>query len=357
MIGKSSLKLIALWLCACVGLALSQSQPTTQKLLSKDDLLESLKIARQRGLVSAKDYVNGLTREIKQNGVDFELGKKDEAELRAAGANKVILDAVRQNFRGSKIPNPNRHATAPLRPTPTPTPEIAPPKSGPPFSLDEILEWLRKGATSGALELAIHNRQVSFLLEPESRNRIIGAGGGEDLLNAIKKSPSREALAEQYWRLIVFAEERLNANQWTEAETVVDEAISLDSTKPEAYGLRGEINLYKWERYELAERDMAEAIRRGGFASFRVVYDCGGGKTCPGRLLINKDTFTFRQSASQQWTIPDQEIVKAEPGGKKWNADKGGFIIKTTKNLTYNFLPNSATKNEALLIIKLIKNY
>jgi len=357
MPGKFSLKLIAFWLCICAGLALPQNQSMPQGPLTKQQLLKSLQIARQRGLVSDKDYVDRLTRNIELNGVDFELGKKDEAELRAAGANKVILDVVRQNFRAGKIAGSNRKPAPALRPTPTPTPEIAPPKSGPPFSLDEILEWLRKGATSNSLELAIHNRQVNFLLEPELQNRIIGAGGGEDLLNAIKKSPSREALAAQYWRLIVFAEERLNANQWTEAETAVDEAISLDSTKPEAYGLRGEINLYKWQRYELAERDMAEAIRRGGFASFRVVYDCGGGKTCPGRLLINKDTFTFRQSKFQEWTILDQEIVEAKLGGKKWNADKGGFIIKTTKNLTYNFLPNNATKNEALLIIKLIRSY
>jgi len=68
-------------------------QAATSKPISCKGLTEALKIG---GLKQTE-----LVELIKERGVNFELTPETEAELESAGANAKILEAVRQNYRGT----------------------------------------------------------------------------------------------------------------------------------------------------------------------------------------------------------------------------------------------------------------
>jgi hypothetical protein len=79
------------------GVAAGQSN----KPIGLDGLCESLKIG---GLSNAE-----LADIVKQRGVSFELTTEREATLKAAGAQTVLIDAVRANYRGESAPAPVAH--------------------------------------------------------------------------------------------------------------------------------------------------------------------------------------------------------------------------------------------------------
>jgi formylglycine-generating enzyme required for sulfatase activity len=98
-------------LSVMAGLGVTQSGP-----ISKEVLVNALKELR-RG-----DSQDVIVKEVRARGVDFELTKQIETELRRAGGAPRLINAVRDNFRPSLSPIP---ASTPIRrpaPTPNPTP-------------------------------------------------------------------------------------------------------------------------------------------------------------------------------------------------------------------------------------------
>jgi len=276
-----------------------------------------------------------------------------------------------------------------------------------PISKDGLLKAIRiNGLSTAELVQQIDQRGVSFMVTPAVEQEMLAAGARPEVIAAARRNQRTGAVpavastgggrggrtnvapakgrarpapprGPDYDDLTDQATLAYDARDPGRAVQLLQQAIQLDPSQPRAYQLLGFTQLYLQDDIASAERNMREAISRGGSAGFRVFHDHAEGsfnQTCAGTLFVTKSNVTFKADNgrdtfealdSQIKEIKVNKFVGRGPlggllGGKAdlgkllgGKGDLGAFHIKVSKN--YNFAPLTQKKKESELIIKLVK--
>jgi hypothetical protein len=326
-----------LFVCTVNGNIQNQTEPIGKQSMLKN--LIDAKPLKRYGKRLHREYLEKLIATINLRGVNFEMTPDDERQFISAGANFGVLDAIKKNYRNStKI-------TITATPIPKPTPALSLCKlseEGPPVNYSDLEECIKVKRNYSAIELAVYKRKVDFILDDNTRGSLVSAGVPSSLIKAIDESPSPSLLI----RLAIYncdqAERQLNESKFYEARTLINNALKYDSSNPNVYRLRAELNLYQNNQIDDAFQDMRQALNLGGDASVRVIYDCGGKAICPGKLFINNSRVLFRPDNGEEWIIISSRIRKVKADGDRYNKQNAGFIIETKKtptepSLKFNF--------------------
>ncbi len=264
-----------------------------KKPISKDGLIKAIQL---NGLSTRE-----LVQQVQLRGVEFPMTPQVEAELTGAGARPEVVQAARANYR----PGANAGRPAPGRNTPNVP-------SGAPLSKSEIVTMLQSGVPSARVEQFVEVRGVGFRITPAISKEIAAAGGTRSLVGIItangpgtarrfpppRPQPSAPARrGPDYDDLTDQATVAFKSNNADAALGLLQQAIRLDASRPTAYQLMGFVQLYGKGDIVSAERNMREAIQRGGSAAFRVFHDHANGfftDTCSGSLFITRTDVTFK---------------------------------------------------------------
>lgn len=308
-----------------------------------------------------------VVEKINERGVDFQMTSQIESEFRSAGARPEVIQAMRSNYRSATAP-PARDT----RPNPT-RPSTSVP-AGPPLSKSEIITMLQGGLPTARVEQFVEARGVSFAITPQIAREIKDAGGNNALIGAItgkasEPPPSRTAPGRRpspagpdYDEMTDKAVAALGANNHYQAINLLQQAINIDSSKPQAYGYLGFAQLYGSHDALAAERSMRAAIERGGGAPFRVYHDHDGFfKTfCQGSLFVSRTTVTFKaDDGNHTFEASRGDIKEAKSNGfvgSQYGAFHLKVIVGSGKPTNYNFAPATRQKSEANLIIGLVES-
>jgi len=338
----------------------------------------------RKGLLEAVQ-INGLTTKelvarIEQRGVDFELTSGDEENFRRAGARPEIISAARVNYRPAAVAS-----AAPARPPATNTspgtnantarPANVP--DGPPLAKNEIITLLQSGAPPARVEQFVEKRGVSFSVTPEIAREITAAGGTRSLVGAItEKSLEETASANSsstfdnpkdegpdYDDLTDRALASMKANDSNGAIRLLQQAVSLDASKPTAYQLLGINMLYSQQNFPAASQAMRAAIERDGAAVFRVYHDHDGNfsDVCEGSFFVTKTGVSYKaDNGTDTFEAEDSNIKEAKTNGFVGVA-LGAFHIKPRTKINgkdnFNFAPATKQKAESQLLISMIQSY
>jgi hypothetical protein len=314
---------------------------------------------------------------IQQRGVDFRMTADIESQFRGAGARPEVIDAIRGNYRGatSSPPPTNQPSNPPSNPSNGSRPTSSVP-AGPPLARNEIITLLQSGVPPARVEQFVEVRGVSFSINPQIAREIKDAGGNNALIGAITAKSTEAAptspgppvainrpvpAGPDYDDLTDKALAAMQANNTYGAIRLLQQAVSLDSTKPQAYGLMGFAQLYGSKDIVAAERSMRAAIERGGGAPFRVYHDHDKlfNTFCQGSLFVSKTNVTFRaDDGNHTFEARRPDIKEAKINGFV-GAQYGAFHMKVgaSKGENYNFAPYNKQKSEANLVLSLINGY
>lgn len=375
---RGAVRLLSLLAALLVSLAVlaSLSHPAgfaqATHPIKKKGLLDAIKL----NALSTKE----LVARIQQRGVDFQLTPADEAELTRAGARPEIISAARDNYR------PPVAAAAPSRPPAASTPpgnggNTARPAAnvpdGPPLGKNEIITLLQNGVPPTRVEQVVEKRGVSFSVTPEIAREITAAGGTRSLVGAITEKSLAETAAAgsspavgnnrnegpDYDDLTDRAAASMQANDFNGAVRLLQQAISLDASKPTAYQLLGINMLYAQQNFPAAQQAMRAAIERDGAAVFRVYHDHDGffNNFCQGSFFVNKTGVSFKaDDGNHTFEADDSNIKEAKTNGFV-GAEYGAFHIKPRTKINgkdnFNFAPATRQKAEAQLLISMIQGY
>jgi hypothetical protein len=311
---------------------------------------------------------------IQQRGVDFQMTSETESQFRGAGARPEVIDAIRSNYRAapSSPPPSNPSSNPPNNPRP---PSNVP--AGPPLAKNEIITLLQSGVATTKVEQFVEVRGVNFSITPQIAREIKAAGGNNALIGAITAKaseappsssvPSRPASRPQpagpdYDDLTDKALAAMQANNTSTAVRLLQQAVTLDSSKPQAYGLLGFAQLYGNHDILAAERSMRAAIERGGGAPFRVYHDHDGffNTFCQGSLFVSKTNVTFKGDDGNHTFAADRSNIKEAKSNGLVGLQYGAFHLKVVtgakKADNYNFAPLTKQKSEANLITSLVNS-
>lgn len=156
--------LIAVYLLLSTALVLTAQNAPSPKPISQSGLTEALRIG---GLTTPE-----LVDIVKLRGVAFQLTDQVESELRAAGAETALIEAVRANYR--------------------PPVEKAPANLAP-LSKNEIATLLDVGTPSARIQQIVTQRGVSFAMTDVIRGELSAAGADMPLLMAIGAAAAKIA--------------------------------------------------------------------------------------------------------------------------------------------------------------------
>jgi len=310
---------------------------------------------------------------IQQRGVDFRMTSDIESQFRGAGARPEVIDAIRGNYRAAASSPPP--SAPPSNPPSNPRPSSSVP-AGPPLAKNEIITLLQSGVPTTKVEQFVEVRGVSFSITPQIAREIKEAGGNNALIGAITAKASEPPPAQpgrtgpasrpvpagpDYDDLTDKAVAAMQANNTYSAIRLLQQAVAVDSSKPQAYGLLGFAQLYGSKDIMAAERSMRAAIERGGGAPFRVYHDHDKffNTFCQGSLFVSKRNVTFRaDDGNHTFEATRQDIKEAKLNGFV-GAQYGAYHLKVGagKGETYNFAPFNRQKSEANLVISLIQSY
>lgn len=310
-----------------------------------------------------------VVEKINERGVDFKITPQIESEFRSAGARPEVIQAMRTNVRAATAPanhEPPRDTTRPSTSTRVP--------AGPPLSKNEIITLLQSGVATAKVEQFVEARGVSFAISPQIAREIKEAGGNNALIGAITakasepaptrvNTPSRPVPAgPDYDELTDKAVAAMQANNHNSAINLLQQAVNVDSSKPQAYGLLGFAQLYGSHDTVSAERSMRAAIQRGGGAPFRVYHDHDGffNTFCQGSLFVSKTNVTYKaDDGNHTFEASRGDIKEAKPNGfvgSQYGAFHLKVVVGSGKPVNYNFAPATRQKSEANLIIGLIES-
>jgi hypothetical protein len=138
------------------------AQAPNAKPISQQGLMEALRI----GGLSTQELIEI----VGKRGVAFQVTEPLEAELRAAGAQPSLIQAVRANYR-------------------PPAGQMAP------FSKNDIITLLQAGAPLSRIEQLVKQRGVSFALTPAVSGELASAGADRELLLAIEAASAKISVA------------------------------------------------------------------------------------------------------------------------------------------------------------------
>lgn len=310
---------------------------------------------------------------IQQRGVDFRMTSDIESQFRGAGARPEVIDAIRGNYRAA--PGSPPPSNPPSNPPTNPRPSSGVP-AGPPLAKNEIITLLQSGVPTARVEQFVEVRGVSFSITPQIAREIKEAGGNNALIGAISakasetppSSPgpsrpvSRPAPAgPDYDDLTDKAVAAMQANNNYAAIRFLQQAVILDSSKPQAYGLLGFAQLYGSRDILAAERSMRAAIERGGGAPFRVyhAHDKLFSTFCQGSLFVSRTNVTFRADDGNHTFLANRQDIKEAKINGFVGAQYGSYHLKVGagKGETYNFAPFNKQTSEANLVLNLIQSY
>jgi hypothetical protein len=307
---------------------------------------------------------------INERGVDFKMTAQLESDFRSAGARPEVIQAMRSNYRSTAAPSTHE-------PPPTTTRPSTNVPSGAPLSKAEIITMLQGGVTSSKVEQFVEVRGVSFAITPQIAREIKEAGGNNALIGAITAKaseppssrtntapPTRRPVpaGPDYDELTDKAVAAMQANNHYVAINLLQQAVTVDSSKPQAYGLLGFAQLYGSHDAVAAERSMRAAIERGGGAPFRVYHDHDGffNTFCTGSLFVSKTNVTFKaDDGNHTFEAKRVDIKEAKPNGfvgSQYGAFHLKVVVGSGKPVNYNFAPATRQKTEANLIIGLIES-
>lgn len=306
---------------------------------------------------------------IQQRGVDFRMTSDVESQFRGAGARPEVIDAIRGNFRSApSSPPPSNQPSSP--PAANRSNSAVPP--GPPLAKNEIITLLQSGVATARVEQFVEVRGVSFSVTPQIAREIKDAGGNNALIGAITAKATEAAptstvssrpvpAGPDYDDLTDKAVAAMQANNTYSAIRLLQQAVTLDSSKPQAYGLLGFAQLYGSKDIVAAERSMRAAIERGGGAPFRVYHDHDKffNTFCQGSLFVSRTNVTFRaDDGNHTFEARRPDIKEAKINGFV-GAQYGAYHLKVGagKGETYNFAPFNKQKSEANLVLSLINGY
>jgi len=356
-----AVRVISIFLAVIVMLMTSSGVARMQakKPYDKDTLL---RVVQLNVLQTAE-----IVEHIQQRGVEFRLNSQVESEFRSAGARPEVIDAINANYRGT-VSNPTHN------PAPGPSKPATNVPSGPPLSKNEIITLLQSGVPTTRVEQFVEVRGVAFTVTPQIAREIKEAGGNNALIGAItakasdapvvSSSPGRRPApaAPDYDELTDKAVAAMQANNHYAAITLLQQAVNLDSSKPQAFGLLGFAQLYGSHDPIAAERSMRAAIERGGGAPFRVYHDHDGFfKTyCQGSLFVSRAKVTYRaDDGNHTFEANRADITEAKTNGfvgSQFGAYHLKVAVGSGKPVNYNFAPATRQKSEANLTISLIES-
>ncbi|MBV8857305.1 MAG: hypothetical protein JOZ02_10270 [Acidobacteria bacterium] len=377
MLRSSRVSFVAL-LAACAALlfAGTASTQTAKKPITKQGLVNAVKI---NGLTTQE-----LVQQIQRRGVDFEMTASDESDLQSVGARPEVIEAARNNYRPAVV------ATA------RPTPVNVPPRTnttapanvpdGPPLSKAEIVTMLQGGIPTARVEQFVEKRGVNFQVTPEVAHEITAAGGNRSLVGAITEKSTADVAsnnnnnnggdspfgpatnagnnnAPDYDDLIDRANSAVSSQDFNGAIRYAQQAAQLDPQQPTAYSILGTLALYYSQNVSTAEQQMRAAIERGGAAAFHVYHDHNGsfGQYCEGSFFITKTGVSFKANDGRDTFEAEDSNIKEVKVNGFVGSEYGAFHIKPVQPINgrnnFNFAPNTRSKAEAQLIIRLISAY
>jgi len=344
----------------------------TKRPITKKGLLEAVQI---NGLTTKELVVR-----IQQRGVDFELTSDDEADFRRAGARPEIISTARENYRPAAVA-----VAAPTRPPATnaspgnnpKTPRPANVPDGPPLAKNEIITLLQSGAPPARVEQFVEKRGVSFSVTPEIAREITAAGGTRSLVGAITEKSTAETSSDDspsvfgntrdegpdYDDLTDRALASMKASDFNGAVRLLQQAVSLDASKPTAYQLLGINMLYAQQNIPAASQAMRAAIERGGAAVFRVYHDHDGAFNdfCEGSFFVTKTSVSFKADNGNDTFEAEDSNIKEAKTNSFVGAAVGAFHIKPKTKINgkdnFNFAPFTKQKAESQLLISMIQNF
>ncbi|HST54244.1 MAG TPA: hypothetical protein VLJ61_19715 [Pyrinomonadaceae bacterium] len=365
--------LVAVASCAALAFSAAARVQTAKKPITRQGLINAVKI---NGLTTQE-----LVAQIERRGVDFEMTPDAASELQSVGARPEIIEAARSNYRPASTPAVAHNNDTPVRPTNT-TPSNASVPDGPPLSKSEIVTMLQGGIAAARVEQFVEKRGVSFQVTPEIAREITSAGGTRSLVGAITEKSTAETASNNnagnspfgpaadnrnngpdYDDLIDRANASATANDFAGALRYAQQAAQLDPQQPTAYSIIGTIALYYGQNVNTAEQAMRAAIERGGAAAFHVYHDHDGGFTqyCEGSFFITKTGVSFKANDGRDTFETEDSNIKELKINTLMGAQYGAFHIKPIQPINgrnnFNFAPNTRSKAEADLIIRLIKAY
>jgi hypothetical protein len=309
---------------------------------------------------------------IQQRGVDFRMTSDIESQFLQAGARPEVIDAIRSNYRGGSSPPPPNNP--PNNPSNNPRASANVP-AGPPLAKNEIITLLQSGVATTRVEQFVEARGVNFSITPQIAREIKEAGGNNALIGAItakaseppptapsRPGPARPAPAgPDYDDLTDKAYAAMQANNTNGAIRLLQQAITFEPSRPQAYGLLGFAQLYGNNDVVAAERSMRAAIEHGGGAPFRVFHDHDKffNTFCKGSLFVTRTNITFKaDDGNHTFEATRADIKEAKINGFV-GAQYNAYHLKVGagKGETYNFAPFNRQKSEANLVISLIQSY
>lgn len=373
MISRNSRVSFVALLVACVALGFAGTASTqAKKPITKQGLMNAVKI---NGLTTRE-----LIAQIERRGVDFQMTASDESDLQSVGARPEVIDAARSNYRS---------VVATVRPTPptnTSRPNTTGPAAnvpdGPPLSKSEIVTMLQGGIAPTRVEQFVERRGVNFQVTPDIAREITRAGGNRSLIGAITEKSTTAAAsngddspfgpgsntaanngAPDYDDLIDRANSAVSSQDFNGAIRFAQQAAQLDPQQPTAYSIIGTLALYYNQNVSTAEQAMRAAIERGGAAAFHVYHDHNGsfGEYCEGSFFVTKTGVSFKANDGRDtFDAEDANIKEAKVNGFV-GSQFGAFHIKPVQRINgrdnFNFAPNTRSKIESQLIIRLISGY
>lgn len=372
---RSRVSFVALCV-ACAALVFAGAASTqTKKPITKQGLVNAVKI---NGLSTRE-----LVAQIERRGVDFEMSASDESDLQSVGARPEIIEAARSNYRPAVVAARPTPVNVPPR-TNTTAPSSNVP-DGPPLSKSEIVTMLQGGISPVRVEQFVEKRGVNFQVTPAVAREITAAGGNRSLVGAITEKSMAEAAsngnngrddspfgpasntaannAPDYDDLIDRATSAVSTQDYNGAIRYAQQAAQLDPQQPTAYSILGTVALYYSQNVSTAEQAMRAAIERGGAAAFHVYHDHNGsfGQYCEGSFFVTKTGVSFKANDGRDtFDAEDSNIKEAKVNGFV-GSEYGAFHIKPAQAINgrnnFNFAPNTRSKAEAQLIIRLISGY
>lgn len=303
---------------------------------------------------------------IKTNGVDFQVTDLVAAELTGAGARPEVIAAAKANYRAAVV-TAAKGAGAKTKFT------------GQPLAKDAVITLLQNGVTDAQVRKNVEARGVNFKPTVADKTEVKKAGGSVALLNLMTASyvdPNQNAASnndpagksggsDKYESLVDKAVVQYDTSKDTPgAITTLQQAVQADPNEARAYQQLGYMYLYGQKNFDEAEKNMREAINRGGSAVFRVFHDHDGmmKETCQGSLFIAKDTVRFESDDNKHtFETSDANIkdVKMNSLFKTFYKMKAGsfkIILKSgeTDSVKFSFAPLTDNALESKMIIRLI---
>jgi hypothetical protein len=301
---------------------------------------------------------------IKTNGVDFRLSKDDELELYTAGARPEVIAAAKANYRAATAVAAKGGNTK---------------FTGQPLAKDAIVTLLQNGVTDLKVRNNVSARGVNFKPTAADTAEIKKTGGSVALINLITASyvdPNQNTAAnndantttggtDKYNNLVDQAVTQYDGSKdTTGAIATLQQAVVADPNEARAYQQMGYMYLYGQKNFAEAEKNMREAVNRGGSAVFRVFHghDAFMTEACQGSLFIAKDTVRFESDDNKhtfETTDTNIKEVKMNSFFKSIIKSRKGtfkFALKSgeTESVNFTFAPLTDNALESKMIIRLI---